>query len=86
MIIQFKTSALRPTRWYEYLVSFVIGGAMTFRAMFCARTSRVRNPAAKDWLTMMPSHACSELGFDPFPIEPCPHLDIEGIPENLPRA
>ena len=29
MIIQFKTSALRQTRWYEYLVRFVLGGAMT---------------------------------------------------------
>ena len=29
MIIQFKPSALRQTRWYEYLVRFVLGGAMT---------------------------------------------------------
>jgi MFS family permease len=29
MIVQFKASALRQTRWYEYLVRFVLGGAMT---------------------------------------------------------
>src|ERR1700738_4863599 len=29
MIVQFKSSALRQTRWYEYLVRFVVGGAMT---------------------------------------------------------
>jgi hypothetical protein len=29
MIIQFQPSALRQTRWYEYLVRFVLGGAMT---------------------------------------------------------
>jgi hypothetical protein len=29
MIIQFKPSALRQTRWYEYLVRFGLGGAMT---------------------------------------------------------
>ena len=29
MIVQFKPSALRQTRWYEYLVQFVLGGAMT---------------------------------------------------------
>ena len=29
MIVQFKPSALRQTRWYEYLVKFVLGGAMT---------------------------------------------------------
>jgi hypothetical protein len=29
MIVQFKPSALRQTRWYEYLVRFVLGGAMT---------------------------------------------------------
>jgi MFS family permease len=29
MIVQFKSSALRQTRWYEYLVRFVLGGAMT---------------------------------------------------------
>ena len=29
MIVQFKASAIRQTRWYEYLVRFVLGGAMT---------------------------------------------------------
>ena len=29
MIVKFKPSALRQTRWYEYLVRFVLGGAMT---------------------------------------------------------
>jgi hypothetical protein len=29
MIFQFKPSALRQTRWHEYLVRFVLGGAMT---------------------------------------------------------
>ena len=29
MIVQFKPFALRQTRWYEYLVRFVLGGAMT---------------------------------------------------------
>ena len=29
MIVQFKPSAVRQTRWYEYLVRFVLGGAMT---------------------------------------------------------
>ena len=29
MTIQFKPSALRQTRWYEYLVRFGLGGAMT---------------------------------------------------------
>ena len=29
MIVQFKPSALRKTRWYEYLVRFALGGAMT---------------------------------------------------------
>jgi Protein of unknown function (DUF3147) len=32
MIVQFKPSALRQTRWYEYLVRFVLGGAMTVLA------------------------------------------------------
>jgi len=29
MIVQFNASALRQTRWYEYLVRFVLGAAMT---------------------------------------------------------
>jgi Protein of unknown function (DUF3147) len=29
MIVQFNASALRHTRWYEYLVRFVLGAAMT---------------------------------------------------------
>jgi hypothetical protein len=29
MIVQFKPSALGQTRWYEYLVRFLLGGAMT---------------------------------------------------------
>src|SRR5579863_4287025 len=29
MIVQFNPSALRQTRWYEYLVRFLLGGAMT---------------------------------------------------------
>ena len=29
MIVQFKPSALRETHWHEYLVRFVLGGAMT---------------------------------------------------------
>jgi hypothetical protein len=29
MIVQFKPSVLRQTPWYEYLVRFVLGGAMT---------------------------------------------------------
>ena len=29
MIVHFKPSALRQTRWYEYLIRLVLGGAMT---------------------------------------------------------
>ena len=29
MIVKFNPSALRQTHWYEYLVRFVLGGAMT---------------------------------------------------------
>jgi hypothetical protein len=29
MIVQFKLSALRQTRWHEYLVRFVLGGVIT---------------------------------------------------------
>jgi hypothetical protein len=29
MIVKFKLSALAKTRWYEYLIRFVLGGAMT---------------------------------------------------------
>jgi hypothetical protein len=29
MIIRLKISALRETRWYEYLIRFALGGAMT---------------------------------------------------------
>jgi hypothetical protein len=29
MIVHFNPSALRQTRWYEYLIRFVLGGAMT---------------------------------------------------------
>jgi hypothetical protein len=29
MIIQLNLSALRETRWYEYLIRFALGGAMT---------------------------------------------------------
>jgi hypothetical protein len=29
MIVQFKPSAFRQTRWYEYLVRFALGGTMT---------------------------------------------------------
>jgi Protein of unknown function (DUF3147) len=29
MIVQLNLSALRETRWYEYLVRFALGGAMT---------------------------------------------------------
>jgi hypothetical protein len=29
MIVHFNPSALRETHWYEYLVRFVLGGAMT---------------------------------------------------------
>jgi len=29
MIVQFNPSAVRQTHWYEYLVRFVLGGAMT---------------------------------------------------------
>jgi hypothetical protein len=29
MIVQFNRSALRQTRWYEYLVRFVLGAGMT---------------------------------------------------------
>jgi len=29
MIVRFNASALRQTRWYEYLIRFVLGGAMT---------------------------------------------------------
>jgi Protein of unknown function (DUF3147) len=29
MIVSFNVSALRETRWYEYLIRFVLGGAMT---------------------------------------------------------
>jgi hypothetical protein len=32
MIVRFDRSALRQTRWYEYLVRFVLGGAMTVLA------------------------------------------------------
>ena len=33
MIVRFKPSALRQTRWYDYLVRFVLGGAMTVVAL-----------------------------------------------------
>jgi hypothetical protein len=39
MIVQFKSSALRQTRWYEYLVRFVLGGAMTVIAGLIAARS-----------------------------------------------
>jgi hypothetical protein len=29
MIVQFNTTALRQTRWYEYSIRLVLGGAMT---------------------------------------------------------
>jgi hypothetical protein len=29
MIVQLNLSALRETRWYEYLIRFALGGAMT---------------------------------------------------------
>ena len=29
MIVKFRAAALRQTRWYEYLIRFVLGGAMT---------------------------------------------------------
>ena len=29
MIVQFNPSALRQTHWYEYLIRFALGGAMT---------------------------------------------------------
>ena len=29
MIVRFKPSSLRQTRWHEYLAKFVLGGAMT---------------------------------------------------------
>jgi hypothetical protein len=32
MIVHLKLSALRQTRWYEYLIRFVLGGAMTVAA------------------------------------------------------
>jgi hypothetical protein len=32
MIIRFNSSALQQTRWYEYLVRFVLGAAMTVLA------------------------------------------------------
>jgi len=32
MIIRFKVDALRETRWYEYLIRFVLGGCMTVAA------------------------------------------------------
>jgi uncharacterized membrane protein (GlpM family) len=36
MIVRFKWVALRETRWYEYLVRFVLGGGMTVLAGFIA--------------------------------------------------
>jgi hypothetical protein len=42
MIVQFKPSALRQTRWDEYLVRFVLGGAMTVVAgLIAARLGAV---------------------------------------------
>jgi Protein of unknown function (DUF3147) len=32
MIVQFQPSAVRQTRWYEYLIRFVLGGTMTLVA------------------------------------------------------
>ncbi len=32
MIVRLNPSALRQTRWYEYLIRFVLGGAMTVAA------------------------------------------------------
>ena len=32
MIVQLRLSALRETRWYEYVIRFVLGGAMTLIA------------------------------------------------------
>lgn len=36
MIVQLNLSALRDTRWYEYLTRFALGGAMTVIAGFIA--------------------------------------------------
>ena len=36
MIVQLNLSALRDTRWYEYLIRFALGGAMTVIAGFIA--------------------------------------------------
>jgi Protein of unknown function (DUF3147) len=36
MIVQLDPSALRETRWYEFLVRFALGGAMTVIAGFIA--------------------------------------------------
>ena len=44
MIVQFKPSALRQTRWYEYLVRFVLGGAMTVIAGLIAARPHQRLP------------------------------------------
>ena len=38
MIVKFNSSALRQTRWYEYVVRFLLGGAMTvFAGLIAAR-------------------------------------------------
>ena len=39
MIVQIKPSAMRQTRWYEYLVKFVLSGAMTVAAGLIAAAS-----------------------------------------------
>lgn len=37
MLIKFKTSALRRTRWYEYALRFFFGGAVTVGAGLIAK-------------------------------------------------
>ena len=63
MIIQFKPSALRQTRWYEYLVRFVLGGAMTVVAgLIAARFG----PVVGGLLHLLPE-AAHRVGTGRFP-------------------
>jgi hypothetical protein len=66
MITKFKPSALRQTRWHEYLVRFVLGGAMTVVAgLFRADSRRKPHDLIDETtrqLTVEPTVACSRRG------------------------
>ena len=58
MIIQFKPSGLRQTRWHEYLIRFVLGGAMTVVAgLIAARFGPVVGGLFLAFPTIFPASA-----------------------------